>query len=290
MNSNAEQANKLVVKIKFALPTLPKVEKRVAEYIINNINDVGNMTLMELAKNSGGSQASIFRLCRRLGMEGFSELKGLLGYYEDDVESEAANNPQGILVGDSMQEILQKVFYCNIRTLNDTLTLATENYDQALKALMNANHICFFAIGDAAVPCMLAQNKFMKLGISCNVNVDPDLQIINASMLKAGDVAIAVSYTGRSKSVVEAMRIAKQNGATTIGITKMEKSPMIRYCNIKLFTATVDLSEGKEIIAQRIAEQAIMEALYLGLVHKGPAKYKQSLKAVAEVLKVNKIV
>ena len=56
-----------------------------------------------------------------------------------------------------------------------------------------------------------------------------------------------------------------------------------------LFTATVDLSEGKEIIAQRIAEQAIMEALYLGLVHKGPARYKMSLKSAAEALQVNKM-
>ena len=285
----SDQANKLIVKIKFALPTLPKIEKRASEYILHNAARVGEMTLAELSASSKSSQTSIMRLCRRLGLDGYAELKSILKHYSDESDGDNVSNPQGIRPEDSMKSILKKVFCCNIQTLNDTLTLATEGYDEALQALMSAEHICFFAIGDAAVPCMLAQNKFMKLGIPCYVNTDPDMQIISASILGEKDVAIAISHTGKSKSVVEAMRIAAQRGATTIGITKMEKSPIIKHCDIVLFTATVDLSERKEIIAQRIAEQAIMEALYIGLVHKGPARYKMSLKSAAEALQVNKM-
>lgn len=286
-----EQAKQLTVKIKFVIPTLPKVEKRAAEFMLNNIGRMGSITLAELAAETGSSQASILRLCRRLGMGGFTELKSVLRFYSDDGDDETAlpGNPQGVCAGDSMKDILQKVFDCNIRILNDTLKLATEEYEKALQALEKAGHICFLAIGDAVVPCMLAQNKFLKLGIPCSVNTDPDMQIINASILKPDDVAIAISYTGRSKSVVNAMRLAKQAGATTIGITKMEKSPMIRYCDIKLFTATMDLSEGKDVIAQRIAEQAIMEALYLGLVNTDAGKYRQIQKDISESLKGNKI-
>ena len=118
-------------------------------------------------------------------------------------------------------------------------------------------------------------HQVSKVGIRCAVHIDADTQLVIASTMGKGDVAIALSYSGRSRTVVEAMRLAKENGATTICITKMEKSPLIKHCDIKLFTATTDVTIGKEIIARRIAEQAIMEALYLGLITKERSEYRE---------------
>ncbi len=290
MIDSNEAAKRLMVQIKFVLSTLPKIEKRAAEYLIEHVSEIGDMTLADFSRKSGSSQASVIRMCRRLNLDGYYELKTILQNCDDPNDFENFDNPQGIKAGDSMGEILRKVFYGNIQTLTDSLALATEDgYEEALQALLHARSVFFCAIGDAVVPCMLAQNKFMKIGIPCTVNSDPDLQVIQASNLSERDVAIAISHTGRSRPVVEAMRIAQKNGAITIGITKMQKSPLVRYCRIKLFTATIDLSEGKELVAQRIAEQAILEALYLGVLHKGEPQYRQRLKKATEALGVNKI-
>ena len=243
------------------------------------------MTLAGMSKETGSSEASILRFCRRLGVGGYSELKEMLQAEESfddgmDADYEVTNQ-------DSMSEILEKVFYYNILTLKDTLALVSNEYDLALGALLRASRICFFAIGDAAVPCILAQNKFLRLGIPCSVSTDADLQIIRAANMMAGDLAIAISYSGRTKSVVEAMKLASQGGAATMCITKSEKSPLIRYCDIKLFTATYDYSQDKDIVARRIAEQAILEALYLGMVQKGTPTYRENLKKTAKALKIN---
>ncbi|MDR1650715.1 MAG: MurR/RpiR family transcriptional regulator [Synergistaceae bacterium] len=288
MEELLDTGSRLRVKIRFLLPTLPKIEKKAALWLLDNMEETGGMTLANFSETSGSSEASILRFCRRLGVNGFSELKALL-HQESEIEDDADLPAFDVKPEDSMAEILEKVFFCNIQTLKDTMALVSSEYDKALDALLKARRVCFFSIGDAIVPCVLAQNKFMRLGIQCCVNTDADMQIITASNMNPGDAAIAISYSGKTKSVVDSMKLASERGATTICITKMEKSPLIRCCDIKLFTATYDHSEGKVIVARRIAEQAIMEALYLGLLYKGGAEYRENLKRTAEVLKTNKI-
>ena len=45
-----------------------------------------------------------------------------------------------------------------------------------------------------------------------------------ANNMKNGDVAFGISHSGRTKAVVDAMRSAKQSGATTISLTSFTKS------------------------------------------------------------------
>jgi len=107
--------------------------------------------------------------------------------------------------------------------------------------------------------------------------------------MKKGDVAIAISHSGNTRQVVDAMKIAKEAGATTICITKREKSELSVYCDIKLFTATPDISVGQEIVARRISEHAILEALYFGVLQHDEVKKSKKIKTTSQAMRVNKI-
>lgn len=287
MDNNTSVKN-ILIKGRFLIPSLPKSEKKAAKLLLNDPAGIVNITLAEYAERADCSQASILRFCKKLGVEGYPELKMQVIMALNDEESNPAFKHE-VSINDSMLQILEKVFSYNIQTLKDTLALISDDYDRALEALMKTNAVHFFGLGDAAVPCQLASIKFRRLGLISTVNSDADMQLITASTMHKGDVAIAISYTGRSRSVAEAMRLAKENNATTICITKMEKSPLIKYCDIKLFTATTDVTVGKEIVARRIAEQAIMEALYLGLITKGSQDYKETVRKTAQVMEFNKL-
>ena len=67
--------NDLFVRIRFLIPTLPRAEKAIAEALLDNPEAITVMTLAELAKESGSSEASIIRFCRRLGFRGYTEMK-----------------------------------------------------------------------------------------------------------------------------------------------------------------------------------------------------------------------
>ena len=62
--------NDLFVRIRFLLPSLPRAEKAIASALLENPEAITHLTLAEIARESGSSEASIIRFCKRMGYEG----------------------------------------------------------------------------------------------------------------------------------------------------------------------------------------------------------------------------
>ena len=278
----------ILVKIRFLIPSLPRAEKAIAEALAEHPEAITYMTLSEISKESGSSEASVIRFCKRMGFGGYSALQQAIAEAMEGADETHAEELQ-VSHEDSMYEIIQKVYQSNVQTLTDTMVLVSEQCERALEALLAAKSIHFFGAGDAYAVCQLAYMKFQRLGIPCSAEGDIMLQMITASNMSQGDVAIAISYDGRSKNVVEALRIAKQMGATTISITKKNKTPLLRYTDIKLFIAVNDLSFDREKVTRRVADQFIIDALYMGYVMRSGRNYKEQLKKTQIAIDGNKI-
>lgn len=280
--------NEILVKIRFLLPSLPRAEKAIAESLVEHPEAITYMTLAEIAKESGSSEASVIRFCKRMGYSGYTAMQKDLSRALSE-ENALQTEDLRVSDNDSMMEIIKKVYRSNVQTLSDTMALVGESCNEALEALLKAKSIHFFGAGDAHAVCQLSYMKFKRLGIPCSAEGDIMLQMITASNMSKGDVAIAISYDGRSKNVVEALRIAKQMGATTISITKKTRTPLLRYTDIKLFIAVNDLSVDREKVTRRVADQFIMDALYMGYVMYSGRNYKEQLKKTQIAIDGNKI-
>jgi len=276
----------IFVRIRFLLPSLPRAEKKIADSLLENPDAITQMTLAEISRESGCSEASIIRFCKRMGFSGYSALKEA---FIRSVSAETGFQDEVLNDSDSMQEIMQKVYQSNVQTLSDTLVLADVAYEQALDALLNAESIHFFGAGDAFAVCELALMKFSRLGVRCSAHSDTMLQLITAGNLTPKDVAVAISYEGRTKCVVESMRTAKKAGATTISITKMYKSPLLRYSDINLFISVNDLTVGRDKVTRRVADQFILDVLYIGYTTKSNKNFSKKLKDIQSTIDQNKL-
>ena len=280
--------NDIIVRIRFQLPSLPRAEKTIASAILENPEEIGHMTVAKLANETESSEAAVIRFCKRIGYSGFTEFKNDFVTTYSAVD-DAALVSDNIDSEDDMQEILKKVFQSNIQTLTDTLALATPSYNDALEAMLKANKINFYGVGDAYVVCLLANMKLCRMGVNSSAHSDVVLQLNSAAELKPGDVAFAISYEGRSKNVLEAIRIAKSKGATVICVTKMNKSPLVKLSDIVLYISTNDLTVGQDKVLRRVADQAIVDALIVGMTIRKPREYRPHIKMVQEAIDCNKV-
>lgn len=280
--------NEIMVRIRFQLPSLPRAEKAVAEVLLDTPEALANLTLSRLAEETGSSDASIIRFCKRMGYKGYSEFRTdlLASLKRDDSVDE---EPERISDKDKMSDILKKVFQSNMQTLTNTLSLVNPSYEKALEAMLNARSIHFYGVGDAYVVCLLSHMKLTRMGISGSAYSDVVMQLNSAANLEPGDVAFAISYEGRSRNVLEAMKVAKERGATTICITKRSKSQLVKLSDIALFISTSDLTVGRTIVARRVADQAIMEALLVGITVRKGREYHKKVKVIQEAIDRNKI-
>lgn len=281
--------NELMVKINFLIPSLPRAEKAFAQALVENPEAIANMTLAEAARETNSSDTTIVRFCKRLDFHGYTELKHACIAYTAEMEQQKKQYDENVRSTDTMDDIIRKVFQSNVQTLQNTMVMADNNYQKAVDALVNARSIHFFGVGDAFVACQFAFMKFCRLGVESSAESDNMMQFMRANNLGPGDVALAVSYEGRSRNVVQAMSIAKKRGATTICITKMSKSPLLRYIDIPLYIAISDLSVGRDKVTRRVADQFILDVLYLGYISQKDFDFAASLKRSQVAIDCNKI-
>ena len=278
--------NELLVKINFLIPMLPRAEKCFAQALVENPEAISHMTLAEIAKESNSSDASIIRFCKRLGYHGYLELKAAVA---SALSQEKTVFDGNVSSADTIEDIMKKVFQSNVQTLQNTMVMADENYQKAVDALVNAKSIQFFGVGDAYAACQFTFMKFCRLGVISSAQSDVMMQFTVANNLGPGDVALAVSYEGRSRNVVQAMSIAKKRGATTICITKMSKSPLLKYTDIPLYIAINDLSVDREKVTRRVADQFVLDILYLGYINQKKQDFSKCLKRNQITIDYNKI-
>jgi len=249
-------------------------ERKVAEFIIKDPHSVVSLSVAELSKCSGGSQAAIIRLCKSMGVKGFKEL--MLQIAGDLQEDNQFHGYQDIRPGDSVATIVNNVSNNNIQSIRDTLKIIDiDKVTEAIEAIHHADRLYFYGIGASNLIAQDAQQKFMRINKTSISSMDPHLQLTSAVTLTKRDVAVGISYSGETEHVIASLRNAKQNGAVTISISKYGTTTLSSLADIPLYTSSTENEIRSGAMASRITQLNIIDILYLGVASRS---YKKSVK------------
>lgn len=262
-------------KVHSRMNFLTATEAKVAEYVLTHYDEVSGCTVTELADRAGTSEATIVRFCKSLGYKGFQEFK--INVARDTVPEPKHLNPV-LEEGDGTEVICRKIFGSLTAVLDETLTVLDMGMlEKAANTIRPGGRLVIFGSGGSNMVAQDAQHKFLKVGIQAHVAQDADIQAMMASLLRKGDVALGISHSGSNQRVVHCMKLAKQQGATTIALTTQGKSPLLRCAEIVLFSATRETVFKSESVSARIAQLAIIDSLVAAVAFKN---YAVSLGAV----------
>lgn len=282
--TNLTQGDCLVL-LRGLISSLHKAEQKVAEYILEHPEDVIYLPITELAERSGVSETTVVRLCRKLGLRGYQDLRNSL--VRDRIEP-LKNIHEAIKDEDDEATIARKVLTGHINSLEDTLKILDEiSFKKAVEALSEARRIEFYGLGGSGAVAIDAQHKFLKTGIPCTAYIDAHMQAMSASILGPQDVVVGISHTGSTKDIVESLEIANKAGATTICITSYRNSPVTKVAKIKLFVASKEIAFRAEPLASRIAQLALIDALYVAVAYRRKEEALETLNRMREAI-VNK--
>ena len=227
-----------------------KAEKKIAEFLMEKPDRILPLSITELAEKCGCGEATIVRFSRRLGFDGYQQLKISIAQ-EENIYSINEN----IAPEDSAFDVLQKV-------CNDVYS----SLEKSCLALLSARNIYIFGLGNSASVAADAEHKLLRLGFHAHAYTDNHMQAIAAAHTQAGDVVIGISHSGSSKDIVQSMQLAKINGATAIAITNYGKSPINKISDYILNTVSDETNYSILGLNSRIAQLAIIDAIYSYLV------------------------
>ncbi|MDK2942800.1 MAG: RpiR family transcriptional regulator, carbohydrate utilization regulator [Acetobacterium sp.] len=262
-------------------PTLHKIEKNIADFILANPDDVINMTIAQFAAQVNSAESSVVRFCQRLDIKGFSQLK--INLAQNTVPNKELIYGE-VAKTDSIETVLNKIFSSSIQVLENTRKfIDIDSFNKTIELLHQAVKIDIYGVYTSSFICQDAYTRLYRIGYPAHAFTDPYEANISASMLGKGSVALGISHTGRTKDTVDILKRAKASGADTIAITSTMKSPIVEVADISLVICSDEQQIFREAVSSRLAHIVLLDAICTCL---GLLKYDETLERIKENISI----
>ncbi|MFE0016007.1 MurR/RpiR family transcriptional regulator [Mesorhizobium sp. NPDC059054] len=196
-----------------------KSDRRLAGMVLSDPDFVSKAAISEIAARAGISEPTVTRFCRNLGCEGLRDFKFYLAQAIAIGGQYLSAEPPGSDVRDQrIAAAITEAAIAAIQRASGMLPMP-KLIEIAERIAVSGNILC---IGSGGISSMMAtemQNRLFRLGLSALAQVDGQLQRMYASVATPETTVLAFSVSGYARSVVEAVQVARQYGATTVAVT-----------------------------------------------------------------------
>ncbi|RUO36888.1 transcriptional regulator HexR [Aliidiomarina shirensis] len=272
----------LLEQLQLELAGLSKSERKVGEMILASPEATLHKSIAMLAKEADVSEPTVNRFCRTMGAKGYPDFKLQLA------QSIARGTPyvnRHVEQNDSTQGLVEKIIESTMASLNITrASLDIAAMEKTIEALTRSHRISFFGLGASASVAHDAHNKFLRFATPVQFSDDVLMQKMAAINATKNDVMVFVSHTGRTKALCEVAAIARQSGATVIGITSTE-SPLAEECSLVLATHVPEDTDVYMPMASRIAQLVLVDVLVTGFTLKQGPELQEKLRLIKATLR-----
>ena len=266
----------LLRKITELLGALNPSEAKVGRYVLQAPDDVVHQSIAMVAQGSQVSEPTVMRFCRSLGCKGYQDFK------LDLAVSLAGDTPYvytSITQDDSTAQMAEKICQYSsnsLRVLYELLDI--EALKKSIRILNNARRIEIYGSGASGIVALDAQHKLFRTKVPTVAYRDSHLQMMSASSLDEECVAIAFSYTGQSLNIIEVAKMASEQGATVIGVTRSD-SPLAQFCDPVINNPNIEDTKLFAPMVSRICQLAIVDMLATGIaMEKGLVAWEHLMK------------
>lgn len=237
-------------------------ERRVADYFSMQGFSILTQSIAEISDATEASEATTVRFCRRIGYGGLKDFKIALATEQAML---VPGDDAALGWDDDVDAACSKTFQGAIKALKDTMTLLDDvALARAVRALLEARYIDIYATGGSAPIGQYLHTQLMQIGVRAELRDEAQMQKLALPQLEAGDCVVAISISGQMREVVNAVRWAREQGASTIAITNDRQSPLANAAEVLLMTTGGPFLLGGQGTLTRFSQLAVVDTLYLG--------------------------
>lgn len=259
--------------------SMTRVYQKIANYILTYPEPVTRFSIAELSRESQAGEATIIRFCRSLGYQGFQEFKMDLAIELATVSANAGSPLIDAEINDTddAHTIGLKLQNTITNVLSETMNLLDmTQVEKVVNALRNCNSVYIFGVGSSGITAEDMKYKLVRIGLRVDALTNNHFMYMQAALLKAGDVAIAISHSGESAETVHALRLAKKSGAVTIAITHNLGSSLSKLAEYCLINGNRQGMLQGDSIGTKTAQLFVLDLIYTLLVQAAPEQARES--------------
>lgn len=223
-----------------------KTEEIIAAYILNDPKDFARSNVEATVQKTGTSKAAMIRFAKKIGYNGYSELKYELSRF---LVMSSYNNPEDKVEPDQTIQFITN-YYCHaIEQINETVSI--QQVREIANAIIHARRVKILAINRTSLAAQQLQMRMLKIGIDSTAINDPVTMADAVNLMTKEDYCLIFTIKDNGKHYNERIEALNENGCP-VGIVTMASLPFLNKC-----THVINLPPVSKGYAKFIDEQAI---------------------------------
>lgn len=273
--------NDILSALESGAASFSKGQRRIAQYIIDEYDKAAFMTAAKLGKTVGVSESTVVRFAVSLGFDGYPGMqKAMQEMVLNRLTSVQRLEVASDRIGD--QDVVSLVLQGDADKLRRTdETLSREDFRSAVDAIMEAKRVYILGVRSAA-PLANFLGYYLRY-LSDNVYIitasgagEMFEQIVGVN---SDDAVVAFSFPRYSSTVVKGAQYCSGAGATVIGMTDSEESPLAQACDHVLLAK----SDMVSLVDSLVAPLSVVNALIVGITARRSVELAKRLDSLEQI-------
>jgi DNA-binding MurR/RpiR family transcriptional regulator len=265
----------ILLKIQKKFNNLTEKEKDIAKYILEYKAEVKNMSITKLAEETETSPATVTRFSKKIGVTNFVELKMGINTF-NELENNAKVDDIFKNITNFYREVLKKS-----QQLVDKNTIIN-----LVEEINKAKKIYIYGIGSSGLTAEEMRLRLLRMGFDVSSITDSHLMKINSAIISESDLVIAISISGKTKEIVESLKISQLNGAKTILITSFENTMANKYTDMEVLIYNIAFVDQQRFINSQFSAMHLLDIICTVLLQDKKINEKYG-KTVSTILNNN---
>jgi DNA-binding MurR/RpiR family transcriptional regulator len=259
-----------LVKIRAERDQMSAIERRIADFILENAHLLRDYSSQQLANSLGISQSSVVKFSQKLGFKGYPDLKVSVseavarenGNGEARTTASSRSDPKASLAADLWRA--KALAEEETRLINTAGKIA-----EIARALDGAGQVFVIGLGEDALPARGFAVKLTLLGIPVVCHDDPVLMSSALAIAAKGDVLMLFSEHGRQQALCHAERQFHERRGTVVSVTRHSANPVRAHADMSLLVSAHDDRSHIQPLLYHSVLQHLLDLVFVMLCDDG---------------------
>jgi len=262
---------------------LAAAERRVADYVLAQYEQVQFMSITQLAEECGTADATVSRFCRSLKLKGFNAFKIELAKYTAAVS--ASSLRERIIPTNTSEARYLEAGRLSQAAIDQTLVLLRQpDIDRVVKLFEDAQRVYCMGAGGSMLLASECAHLFSTVSNKFTAVGDSHMQMSITATMNERDVVVLFSYSGATRCGVEVLELAKSRGIQTVLITRYPKSPAAKLADTVLCCGSSESPFQFGSVPAKVAQLVLLDVLFQEYLHRNREAAEENLQRIAAAL------
>jgi len=255
-----------LIKIRSERDQMSAVERRIADFILENAQLLRDYSSQQLANALGISQSSVVKFTQKLGFKGYPDLKYSIG--EAMARGVSGTNTASSLAQDAVVDAMAGSLWRRKCAAEEETRLI--NPSETIRSVVDAidhagrhGRVFLLGMGDDDIHVRMFSLRLALLGILSVHSFDMVRMTSNIAATQAGDVLVVISEFGNHGAMGKIARQFRERRGVLITLTRHSANPLRTLADFSLVVSAHDDQPFMQSMLYQSAMQHLIDRILL---------------------------